>query len=71
MKPLREKMREYSDNQMRLGWLIDTKNKIVEIYRSNQPVEVLKKPATLSGEDILPEFVLDLQFLWYDLETLG
>jgi len=71
MQPLREKMREYSENQMRLGWLIDTKNKIVEIYRSNQPVEVLKKPATLSGEDILPEFVLDLQFLWYDLETLG
>ena len=67
MQPLREKMREYLENQMRLGWLIDTKNKIVEIYRSNQPVEVLKKPATLSGEDILPEFVLDLQFLWYDL----
>jgi Uma2 family endonuclease len=71
MKPLREKMQEYLDNQMRLGWLIDTKNKIVEIYRSNQPVEVLKKPTTLSGENILPGFVLDLQFIWQDLETIS
>ncbi|MFM7790389.1 MAG: Uma2 family endonuclease [Microcystis panniformis] len=50
---------------------MDTKNKLVEIYRADQPVEVLKKPATLSGEDMLPGFVLNLQFLWYDLETLG
>ncbi|WP_223210318.1 hypothetical protein [Microcystis aeruginosa] len=35
--------------------------------QSNQPREILKKPATLSGENILPEFVLDLQFLWYNL----
>ena len=69
MKPLREKMQEYLENKMRLGWLIDTKNKMVEIYRSNQPVKVLKKPATLSGEDILPGFVLNLQFLWEDLEA--
>lgn len=71
MKPLREKMQEYLANQMRLGWLIDTKNKLVEIYRADQPVEVLKKPATLSGENILPGFVLNLQFLWYNLESLG
>ena len=69
MKPLREKMWEYLENKMRLGWLIDTKNKIVEIYRPNQPLEVLKKPVTLSGEDILPGFVLNLQFLWEDLES--
>lgn len=69
MKPLREKMQEYLENQIHLGWLIDTKNKLVEIYRPNQPVEILKKPATLSGEYILPGFVLNLQFLWQDLET--
>ena len=40
---------------------------IVEIYRSNQPVQVLTKPAILSGEEILPGFTLDLQFLWQDL----
>lgn len=61
MEPLRQKMQEYIDNGLRLGWLIDTKNKKVEVYRLNQPVEVLDNPATLSGEDVLPGFVLDLQ----------
>ncbi len=61
MEPLRQKMQEYIDNGLRLGWLIDTKNKKVEVYRVNQAVEVLDSPETLSGEDVLPGFVLDLQ----------
>jgi Uma2 family endonuclease len=64
MKPLREKMKEYMENQVRLGWLIDRKNRKVEIYRQNQEVEVLDNPATLSGEDVLPGFVLDLTEVW-------
>lgn len=71
IKPLREKMQEYLDNQMSLGWLIDTQNKIVEIYRPNQTVEILTKPATLSGENILPGFVLDLQFIWQDIKSVS
>lgn len=61
MEPLRRKMEEYIDNGLQLGWLIDTKNRNVEIYRLNFPVEVLNNPATLSGENVLPGFVLDLQ----------
>lgn len=53
-------MQEYIANGARLGWLIDRKNKRVEIYRPNQEVEILENPATLSGEDVLPGFVLDL-----------
>ncbi|NEO01060.1 MAG: Uma2 family endonuclease [Moorea sp. SIO3I7] len=64
MEPLRQKMQEYIDNQLGLGWLIDPNHKTVEIYRLNQPVEVLKSPKTLSGEDVLPGFVLDLEFVW-------
>jgi len=64
MKPLREKMKEYMENQVRLGWLIDRKNRKVEIYRQNQEVEVLDNPVTLSGEDVLPGFVLDLTEVW-------
>ena len=64
MEPLRAKMREYMDNQARLGWLIDRKNKKAEIYRQGQDVEVLDNPTTLSGEDILPGFVLDLTEVW-------
>jgi Uma2 family endonuclease len=61
MEPLRKKMQEYLDNGLRLGWLIDAKNKRVEIYRPNREVEVLESPNSLSGEDVLPGFVLDLQ----------
>ncbi len=53
-------MREYIDNGARLGWLIDRQNKRVEIYRPNRDVEILVNPATLSGEDVLPGFVLSL-----------
>lgn len=64
MEPLREKMREYMENGARLGWLIDRKNQKVEIYRQNQDVEILDNPRTLSGEDVLPGFVLDLTDVW-------
>ncbi|MFB2879900.1 Uma2 family endonuclease [Floridanema aerugineum] len=57
---LREKMQEYIENGARLGWLIDRKNKRVEIYRPNQEVEIMENPVTLSGEDVLPGFVLNL-----------
>jgi Uma2 family endonuclease len=57
----RSKMQEYINNGLRLGWLIDPRTRQVEIYRPNQVVEVLQSPATLSGEDVLPGFVLDLQ----------
>jgi Uma2 family endonuclease len=61
MKTLREKMQEYLENGLKLGWLIDPKSKIVEIYRENQEVEVLHNPTHLSGDNILPDFVLNLQ----------
>lgn len=60
LKELQEKMHEYIDNGARLGWLIDRKNQRVEIYRPLQDVEILENPATVSGEDVLPGFILDL-----------
>jgi len=61
LKPLREKMQEYIENGLKLGWLIDPKGKTVEIYRTNREVEILQYPISLSGENILPDFVMDLQ----------
>lgn len=61
MTQLRKKMQEYIDSGVRLGWLIDPKNRQVEIYRSSRPVEVLQNAELLSGEDVLPKFVLDLK----------
>ncbi|MBW4617264.1 MAG: Uma2 family endonuclease [Desmonostoc vinosum HA7617-LM4] len=59
-----EKMKEYLDNGVRLGWLINRKSRQVEIYRQDQEVEVLDSPATLSGEDVLNGFVLNLEKIW-------
>jgi Uma2 family endonuclease len=65
-KELQEKMRLYLANGLRLGWLIDPFASEVEIYRLGKPVESLKKPLTLSGEDVLPGFVLDLKGILFD-----
>ena len=61
LKLVRDKMQEYLDNGVRLGWLINPKDQQVEIYRPDQEVEVLWSPATLSGEAVLPGFVLNLR----------
>jgi Uma2 family endonuclease len=64
LKPLQNKMQEYMDNGAQLGWLIDPQTKQVEVYRSHQAKEVLQNPETLSGETVLPGFVLNLAALF-------
>jgi Uma2 family endonuclease len=61
MPELRKKMEEYLAQGVRLGWLIDPQARTVEIFRAGQPVEILRKPLALSGEEVLPGFVLDLK----------
>lgn len=61
---LQEKMQEYLDNGVRLGWLVEPKTRKVETYRQRQAVEILQNPKSLSGEDVLPGFVLNLDLIW-------
>ena len=58
------KMQEYQDNGCRLGWLIDPERKRVAIYRLGQSVEILEAPTSLSGEDVLLGFTLNLENIW-------
>ncbi len=60
LKPLQAKMQQYRDCGVRLGWLLDPQRRIVEIYRIGTDVEVIRSPTSLSGEDVLPGFVMDL-----------
>ena len=60
LQQIRDKMREYINNQVRLGWLINPGTRQVEIYRLGQEAEILEFPAIRSGEEILPNFILDL-----------
>jgi len=61
---IKEKMLEYLDNGIQLGWLIDCKSQQVEIYRPNTEVEIKAAPNTLSEEAVLPGFVLNLEPIW-------
>jgi len=60
LKTLQEKMQEYIDNGLHLGWLINPQSQQVEIYRLGKPVEIVQFPILLSGEDVLPGFELQL-----------
>jgi Uma2 family endonuclease len=58
------KMEEYQENGVLLGWLLNRTGKQVEIYRVGQEKDVLRSPSSLSGEDVLPGFTLDLAKFW-------
>ena len=64
LKKTQDKMQEYMENGCRLGWLINCKNQQVEIYRIGKEIEVLDTPNSISGEDVLPDFVLNLEQIW-------
>lgn len=61
---LQKKMKEYIENGVRLGWLIDPYKKRVHVYRSDKKMEILENPQTVSGEDVLLRFELDLTEIW-------
>ncbi|MBD1854073.1 MULTISPECIES: Uma2 family endonuclease [Leptolyngbya] len=58
LKTLQEKMQEYLESGVRLGWLLNPQDQQVEIYRQGQAKEVKPLPTILSGEDVLPGFEL-------------
>ena len=53
-------MQEYMENSAKLGLLINRKARQGEIYRSQQEVEIIQSPNQVSGEEVLPGFVLEL-----------
>lgn len=61
LKPIQKKMAEYIESGVRLGWLIDPYKKQVHIYRKNGEIEILENPKSVSGEDVLEDFELDLE----------
>lgn len=61
---LQEKMQEYLENGVLLGLLLDPFEKRVYVYRPGQPVETVDNPETISGDPVLPGFVLLVRELW-------
>jgi Uma2 family endonuclease len=61
LETLQEKMQEYLDSGVRLGWLFNPQDQQVEIYRHGQPKVIRALPTQLSGESVLPGFVLQAE----------
>jgi Uma2 family endonuclease len=57
---LRKKMNSYRDNGAELGVLIDSYERLVEVYRPRQAPQRFDDPKELSLDPELPGFVLDL-----------
>ena len=55
-----QKMIEYINCGVKLGWLINPDDKEVEIYRFERDKQVISNPVSLSGEGILPRLTVDL-----------
>ena len=64
LKDLQAKMAEFFESGARLGWLIDPKEKRVHVYRSEAEAEILEAPQSVSGENVLVGFTLDLTEIW-------
>lgn len=60
LRTLQDKMQEYIDNGTGLGWLLDTPNRRVYIFRPGKAVECLENPPSVAGEPELPGFVSTL-----------
>jgi Uma2 family endonuclease len=66
LKPAKEKMIEYMQNGVELAWLIQPKKRRTFVYRQKDFVQNIAPTeqgfdVVLSGEDILPDFLLDLR----------
>ncbi|ELR96683.1 Uma2 family endonuclease [Gloeocapsa sp. PCC 73106] len=61
LKNVQDKMLEYIDAGVKLGWLLNPYTKTVEIYRQGEEKQVLVNPPTLRDENVLADFVLDLK----------
>ncbi|MEO1653268.1 MAG: Uma2 family endonuclease, partial [Bacteroidota bacterium] len=65
IETLKEKMKEYIAQGVKLGWLIDPPQQKVWIYRAEGSIEIKNSFAEpLLGESVLPGFVLNLSALW-------
>lgn len=64
LSDLQAKMDEYVLNGIKLGWLIDPFDRTVHVYGPNQQAMMLANPPHVSGENILPGFVLEMEVIW-------
>jgi Uma2 family endonuclease len=62
-----KKMREWIENGVQLGWLLDADNRTAYIYRPGGASETVVQPERLAGEGPVAGFVLELERIWAGL----
>ena len=60
---LKNKMEEYRENGVKLGWLIDLHNRQALVYRQDASITTYPPDAILNGENVIPGFTLELNIL--------
>ncbi len=64
---VQQKMCEWIENGVQLGWLLDADNRTAYIYRSGCAPETVVEPERLEGEGPVAGFVLELESIWASL----
>ncbi len=64
LQKLKDKMQEYIENGVTLGWLIDATTRKIYVYRPNNEIEILENSTEILGELLLQGFVLKLKEIW-------
>ncbi|OLP16925.1 hypothetical protein BST81_18215 [Leptolyngbya sp. 'hensonii'] len=65
---IHSKLVEYFDNGCRLAWVINPDEQSVLVYRQPQPDQLLKGTDNLTGEEIIPGFILPVADLFAELD---
>jgi Uma2 family endonuclease len=65
----KKKMKEYTDNGVRLGWLVDRSHRAVHVYRPGRASEIVRSADELFAEPELPGFVADLRSVFLEDEA--
>ncbi|MDX1979576.1 MAG: Uma2 family endonuclease [Bryobacteraceae bacterium] len=67
LSAMKAKMREWLDNGVQLGWLIDGAARTVYVFRPGAEPEVKTRIRKLAGDGPVKGFVLDLTDIWAGL----
>jgi Uma2 family endonuclease len=64
LSDIKTKMEKYQQVGVRMGLLIDPKNKQVDIYRPGQKTEIIESPTSIDCSEVMPGFILDMTRIW-------
>jgi Uma2 family endonuclease len=67
---IQEKIEEYLLAGTKLVWIVYPKQKMIQVYRSSNVINVLREADALDGEEVLPGFQLPLSELFGSLPQI-